>query len=182
VNFKEILLYKPNDGRFFSFYLPAGRFALRRTSVSPLCINQNQLEMFIYVINGIISLIQLSPTSRLKCLVCNFQFHKKRPAQPIRPVRPWPNLFSDSIRFSTKKRGHTAADRNWKDQNNCSLLYFTNSPPTAVVSIVHAWMLNAELETGLEIYKRRSFEAWTRRRLMLPLLKPHCRCLQRVGY
>jgi len=73
------------------------------------------------------------------------------------------------------KRAHTAANRNWKVWNNCSLLYSTNSPPAAVVSSVHAWMLNTELETGLEIYKRTSFEDWTRGRLMLPLLKPHCR-------
>jgi len=43
-------------------------------------------------------------------------------------------------------------------------------------------MWNIELETGLEIYKRRSFEAWTRSGLMLPVLKPHCGCLQRLGY
>jgi len=106
-----------------------------------------------------------------------------RPAQPIRLARPSPSLLSDSkIRFRFTKRVHTAADGNWKVQNNCFLLYFTNSPPTAVVSIVLAWMLNTEIETGLEIYKRRSFEASTRSRLMLPILKPHRRCLQRVGY
>jgi len=49
--------------------------------------------------------------------------------------------------FQFKKRVHTAADRNWKTQNNSSLLYSTNSLPTAVVSFVHAWMLNTELET-----------------------------------
>ena len=130
-------------------------------------------------INGVISFKQKSPTSRLKCLVCTLT--KTRLAQTIRQVRPWPYLFSDStIRFSFKEPVHTAADRSWKAQNNCSLLYTTNSPPTALVTIVHTWMLNTELETGLEIYKRRSFEAWTRSRL--PIQKPHCRCLQQVGY
>jgi len=86
--------------------------------------------------------------------------HKNKAGAPIRQVRPWPYLFSDStIRFSFKERVHTAAGRSWKAQNNLSLLYTTNSPPTALVTIVHAWMLNTELETRLEIYKRRSFEA-----------------------
>jgi len=62
-----------------------------------------------------------------------------RPAQHIRPVRPRPYLFSDSVtRFSFKKRAHTTADRNRKPQNNCFLLYSTNSPPTEVKSIDNA--------------------------------------------
>jgi len=51
-------------------------------------------------------------------------------------------------KISFEKHGNTAVDQNWKAQNNCSLLYATNSQPTAAVPIVHAWMLNTELETG----------------------------------
>jgi len=169
-------LYNPSDGRFFSFNLPGGRFALLiRVSYATEYKSKPTRNFHLCKINSIISLKHRSPTSRLKCLVCNLT--KTRAEQPIRPVRSWPNLFSDSIRFCCKKRANTSADRKCKAENNCSLPYSTNSPPTAVVSIVHAWVLNTELETGLEIYKRQS-----RIRLMLPILKPHCRCLQRVGY
>jgi len=126
----------------FSFNLSGGRFAFL-APVSYATEYESKLARNIHLskINGKSLSNKIIPTSRLKCLVCNLT--KTRPAQAIRPVQPWTNLFSDStIRFRFKKRAHTAADRNWKAQNNCSLLYSTNSPPTAVVSIVHAWMLN----------------------------------------
>ena len=115
--YKAILLYKPSGG---------GRFALL-TPVSYTTEYKSKTVRNVHLSkrSGIIPPIQKSPTSRLICLVSNLT--KTRPAQPNRPVRPWPNLFSDStIRFSFKKRAHTTDGRNWKTQNNCSLLYSTN--------------------------------------------------------
>jgi len=47
------------------------------------------------------------------------------------------------------------------------------SPGNNLPKPMHAWMLNNGSKTRLEIYRRQFFEAWTRRRLMLPLLEPH---------
>jgi len=95
-------------------------------------------------IYGIIALKQKRPTWRLKCLVRNIT--KTNSAQPIRPVRPWPNAFSDStIRFSFKKQlVHTAADINCKTQINCSLLYSKIHRPVQFhPSFMHGgWILN----------------------------------------
>jgi len=60
-------------------------------------------------------------------------------AQPICSVRSWPYRSSSStIRFGFKKVTRKTADRNRKSQNNCSLLYSANSPPTKVKFIDNA--------------------------------------------
>ena len=81
-----------------------------------------------------------------------------RPAQSIRPVRPWPYRFSYStIGFSFKKRGRKTADRNRKRQKN-ALLYFANSLRTEI--IVHAQgccgnFINSGTLAGAGTYRQR---------------------------
>jgi len=81
-----------------------------------------------------------------------------RPAQSIRPIRPWPYRFSFStIGFTFKKLGRKTADRNRKPQKT-ALLYSANSLRTEI--IVHALgcsgnFIDSGTPTGAGTYRQR---------------------------
>ena len=96
-----------------------------------------------------------------------------RPAQPIRPVRPWSYLFSGStIHFSFKKLAHKTADRIGKPKTTavCSPPPF-HRPLKLNPSIMHGYF-EYWIRNRVGNLQRRSFETCTRSKLQLPLLKP----------